>query len=241
MIGITECGDAGLDFSWVKQVPLTDFSVLITKNPNNRFIDEVLKVKDKVIVHATITGMGGTVVEPHVPPAYITLGQLSVLINKGFPKEQIVLRIDPIIPTEKGIRTALQVLDSARSLGIKRCRISILDMYKHVEARFRNAGITPPVYDLKQAYKDVLTALQPYMNHWEFEACAEGFPFKCGCISQKDADILNSSVVLMGNKGQRSGCLCPRNKSELLSCKSQCAHGCLYCYWSKDYTKGNEE
>ena len=109
MIGITECGDAGLDFSWVEQIPATDFSILITKNINDKFIDEVIKVKNKVIVHATITGMGGTVVEPRVPPAYISIGQLERLIAKGFPAEQIVLRIDPIVPTQKGINTAIRV------------------------------------------------------------------------------------------------------------------------------------
>lgn len=236
MIGITERGDAGLDFSWVEQVPNTDFSILITKNINNKFIDEVIKMKEKIIVNATITGMGGTVVEPRVPSVSVSIGQLEKLIAKGFPAEQIVLRIDPIIPTTKGINTALNVLEAANHLGIKRCRISILDMYKHVEARFKNAGIKVPVYDLKQAYEDVLKAIGPYMDKWEFEACAESFPFQTGCISQKDADILNNPVVLVGNKGQRKGCLCPRNKCELLSHRSQCQHGCLYCYWSTDYT-----
>lgn len=235
MIGITECGDAGLDFAWVPQIPALDFAVLITKNVNDRFIDEVLKVKNSVIIHATITGMGGSVVEPRVPTVSKSIQQLNKLINAGFSAEQIVLRIDPIIPTEKGIQTALRVLDAAKGLGIRRCRISILDMYNHVKARFRNANIPIPEYDLNQAYRDVLKALRPYMNDWEFEACAENFPFRLGCISQKDADILGSKVVLMGNKGQRTGCLCPRNKSELLSNRSQCPHGCLYCYWSKDY------
>jgi DNA repair photolyase len=123
MIGITECGDAGLDFSWVEQMPTMDFAILITKNVNDKFIKEVVKVKEKVIVHATITGMGGTVVEPRVPPVSISIGQLKRLINAGFPASQIVLRVDPIIPTPKGIRTATSVLDAAEGLGIKRCRV----------------------------------------------------------------------------------------------------------------------
>ncbi len=235
MIGITECGDAGLDFSWVAQMPAMDFAILITKNLNDKFIEEVMKVKDKVIVHATITGMGGTIIEPRVPPVFISIGQLNRLIQAGFPASQVVLRIDPIVPTPKGIRTALSVLEAADGLGITRCRISVLDMYNHVKARFRMANVPIPEYDLNQAYKDVAKAITPYMDKWEFEACAENFPFQLGCISQKDADILHGDVVLVGNKGQRKGCLCPRNKSEMLSHKSQCQHGCLYCYWSKDY------
>lgn len=236
MIGITECGDAGLDFSWVNQVPITDFSILITKNLNNKFIDEVLKVKHKVIVHATITGMGGSIIEPNVPKMEWSINQLKKLIDSGFPASQVVLRVDPIIPTESGINLATRVINAASGLGISRCRISVLDVYPHVQARFRQAGMEIQPYNLSDAYAAIVKALEPYKNIWEFEACAENVPFRLGCISQKDADILKSKVVLMGNKGQRRGCLCPRNKSELLSHKSQCPHGCLYCYWSKDYT-----
>ena len=125
-----------------------DFAILITKNINDRFIKEVLKVKDKVIIHATITGMGGSVIEPRVPPVFISIGQIKRLVEAGFPASQIVLRVDPIIPTTKGIKTATSVLDAAEGLGIKRCRISILDMYNHVKARFKNANIPIPEYDL---------------------------------------------------------------------------------------------
>jgi DNA repair photolyase len=237
MIGITESGDAGLDFSWVDQVPLMDFSVLITKNLNDKFIKNVINQKEKIIVHATITGMGGSIVEPKVPKPEWSLNQLKKLINSGFPAEQIVLRVDPIIPTESGINLAVRVIKAASGLGIRRCRISVLDLYKHVAIRFENAGIPVPNYNVAESYQKIIKALTPYMNEWEFEACAENVPFKLGCISQKDADILNSKVTLIGNKGQRRGCLCPRNKHELLTHRSQCPHGCLYCYWSSDYVE----
>ena len=51
MIGITECGDAGLDFSWVEQMPAMDFAILITKNVNDKFIKELERaLKEKEVL-----------------------------------------------------------------------------------------------------------------------------------------------------------------------------------------------
>lgn len=33
------------------------------------------------------------------------------------------------------------------------------------------------------------------------------------------------------NPQGRGGCLCLSCKTELLTCRAQCPHGCLYCYW----------
>lgn len=235
MIGITERGDAGLDFSWVNQIPAYDFAILITKNLNDKFIKHVLEYKNKLIVHATITGMGGTIIEPNVPKMEWSIAQLKKLIESGFPASQIVLRVDPIIPTESGINLATRVISSASGIGISRCRISVIDVYPHIQARFRRAGMDIQPTNLTEAYAAIEKALKPYQNSWEFESCAEGFPFKTGCISQRDVDILGAKVTLMGRKGQRPGCCCPANKSEMLNNKSQCPHQCLYCYWPKDY------
>lgn len=230
-IGITERGDAGLDFSWVEKVPETAFTILITKNLNDRFIKEVVKQKNKLIVHATITGMGGTQIEPNVPSVDWSINQLKNLIKAGFPACQIVLRIDPIFPTEKGLQTARSVLVKASGLGITRCRISIIDAYKHVVKRFAVAKLPFPKFDLQGAYDLVVKTFSPYFDRWDFEACAEGLTFRCGCISDRDAAILGIDVDLIGNKEQRRGCLCPQNKYELLSRCQQCEHKCLYCYW----------
>lgn len=58
-IEITEAGDAGVDLSWVDKMESVDGAVLITKCISPDFSDAALKFKDKVIIHATITGYGG--------------------------------------------------------------------------------------------------------------------------------------------------------------------------------------
>lgn len=66
-VGITERGDAGLDLSWADRLQHCLFAILITKNPNDKFISKVLTVTKPIIVHITCTGWGGTELEPHVP------------------------------------------------------------------------------------------------------------------------------------------------------------------------------
>lgn len=44
-IGITEAGDASLDYSWVNKLQEIDGAILITKNVTDKFIETVLKYK----------------------------------------------------------------------------------------------------------------------------------------------------------------------------------------------------
>lgn len=242
-IGITERGDAGIDFSWTKNIDECEFAILITKNINKLFISKVLHYKEKVIIHATITGFGGTVLEKNVPTLESSYTMLSALIDAGFPKEQIVLRVDPIIPTSKGIANAKKVLETISSLGIKRCRISFLDMYNHVKIRFAKNNVPLP-YDTFTAPKEMIelainTLENSFGNLYTFEACAEYVKCRVGCVSHKDADILGKEIIFESNIKQRKNCLCNSNKFELLNTKHPCIHNCLYCYW-QDQTPQKE-
>lgn len=238
-IGVTEAGDSGLDFSWINKIDKTSMTVLITKSVNDKFIENILKFKDKIILHATITGYGNTIVEPNVKDYKWSFNQLQKLIDKGFNKKQIVLRLDPIIPTPKGLLKAKEVLDyNKETVNIKRIRVSLIDMYNHVKQRFLDNGLKLP-YDnyFSPSYKMIENTqklLSLYDN--DFESCNEklivkGKSIQTGCISLKDLKILGLDFELSGLSYQRKGCLCPSNKYELLKNKKQCPHGCLYCYW----------
>lgn len=67
-IGITERGDAALNTSWKKWVENGQPAILITKNVK-KLIEEnkQLLLNGNVIIHTTITGLGGTRWEPNVP------------------------------------------------------------------------------------------------------------------------------------------------------------------------------
>ena len=64
----------------------------------------------KLIVHATCTGWGNTDLEPNVHDYKWQLAQLKKLIGAGFPTNHCVLRIDPIFPTNNGLKRVIEVL-----------------------------------------------------------------------------------------------------------------------------------
>lgn len=235
--GITERGDAGLDLSWAKKLDSVDAVILITKSLNNNFIRTAMSAKERVIIHATCTGYGGTILEPYVKEKEWTYNQMKALFSMGFPPEQVVLRIDPIIPTEKGITVACNVLDLFSDLPVKRVRYSFLDMYPHVRDRFREAKIKRPYGEDQftasaEMQRNAVNALNRYFNRYILESCAEYTPHQLGCISARDLRILDIQEELTAPARRiRKGCICPAGKTELLDSRAQCPHGCLYCYW----------
>lgn len=233
-VGITERGDAGLDYSWINK--LYDANIIITKQlyvNNSKLIDALLSNKEKIILHVTCTGYGGTVIEPHVPRPIEVHEGLIRLISLGFPVEQVVLRTDPIIPTKKGLQRVKEVWDLFKDTGVHRVRYSVIDMYPHVQKRFEKHELSLPfsTFIAPQMMIDDVRRLVIEYGYYNFEACAESLPTPTGCVSQKDIDILKLPEILSPGGMQRKGCLCCSGKTELLDNKNRCPSGCLYCYW----------
>lgn len=257
-IGITERGDAGLDYSWVDAVRNNEVNgcILITKCITDVFSKYVLDLYEngfKLIVHATTTGWGGTQIEPRVPSYKGQIAALKRMIGDGFPKENCVLRIDPIFPTSNGLKRVREVIEFAERSELMpiRIRVSVLDEYRHVKQRFISAGFQPIYGDtafqanIQQLRNtaDVLVGLSKQYGI-KFECCAENALVAAveqksenvcvatGCISYRDLKIMGCEYPRMEeNKQGRTGCHCLSCKKELLKSKSQCLNGCLYCYW----------
>ena len=248
-IGITEQGDAGLDFSWKEKLAKIDGAILITKNISDVFIKQILDSYNtfkNIILHCTCTSYGGGILEPNVPAYPIQLNQLKKLIDSGFPAENVVLRIDPIIPDN--LDSVKNMLDYAESINIlqsiNRIKISVFDDYKHVKERFTAAGLQTvyaekfyPSFQQMDNVNAFFKILKSRFPHLEISCCAEPYLNKqifkhTGCISEDDLKILglnNTSTSI--NPQNRKGCLCLDCKTELLCSKHRCAHKCLYCYW----------
>lgn len=232
--GITEAGDAGLDFSWVNK--LLNVNVIISKHltvENHNFIKYLVENSHKIILHCTCTGYGGTLIEPNVPSPFEVYDGVVSLIKKGFPVSQIVLRTDPIIPTNKGIARVEKIWDLFSDTGIERCRYSIIDMYPHVRERILNTYGTLPFEGFKAPDRMIENVKNAILNYkgYTFESCAEDLPEQLGCISYKDFSILGIPFNEETGGFQRKGCLCVAGKTELLNVKKQCASKCIYCYW----------
>ena len=242
MIGITERGDAGRDLSWSSKMNQVDGAILITKNVDNpEFVSEVSKHRN-VIVHATITGYGGTLLEPNVSTYEQTIAALSELI-KVQPANRVVLRVDPIIPTEKGLERAANVIKLARKTvpTIDRVRFSFMDLYLHVKGRFVGFGLKVP-WETKHAPEELqhnaICMLQTFEKQYNLtiESCGEAsttipHKWKVGCVSYRDYALLGLPHPIVSLSGQRASCLCLGSKKELLTVRGRCPNKCLYCYW----------
>lgn len=226
MVGITERGDAALDTAWLPWVKRGNPAILITKDPAKLLA--ILKSSDlsnpNIIIHCTITGWGGSILEPSVPsidssiPAYLDLASRSA-------NGRVVLRIDPIIPTPAGLTR----MHSVFKHRCTRLRISFLDNYPHVKARFLAAGIDPLPYDF---HAPLETRRQIWEDLGKPEVCAEpGLPCS-GCLSFMDIALFDIGLSYK-RKGQRPECQCLAEKVELLKGEGPCAHNCLYCYWKR--------
>ena len=248
-VGITEAGDAGIDLSWAKKLDAVNGAVLVTKNVTSGFISKVLENPTKLIIHATCTGYGGTAVEPNVPAWQTQASAVQKMVLEGFPKERVVIWVDPIIPTERGLERALEVIEFFMSRGFARYRLSVIDMYKHAQERFKAAGLPLPYGDSffpsKEQLADVDEMIREAREYWasfgrdparlRIESCAEpGLreTIPCGCVSSFDLALLGLDTSDVDSVGpQRPKCMCYSGKTELLAHKQRCPHGCLYCYW----------
>lgn len=237
-IGTCEAGEIAYNLDAFDR--LYKGNIIITKRLTDKLIEKLIEYKDKIILHLTVTGMGSTRIEPFVPNPQATLEKLQKLIDGSFPTDHIVLRVDPIVPTIKGINTATSVLRLFRGLGIKRVRISFLDNYKHVRERFKEIGVELYNGEFHAPLKERLKYLSAIKycaeecGYESVEACGEPGIESMPCLSQKDIDILGltEEIVLEGSAEQRKSCGCPANKSELLRVKPhRCENKCLYCYW----------
>lgn len=252
MFGITENGDASIDYTWVDKLNEVDGAILITKKLTDKFCEKVLEhIDENIIIHASCTGYGKTVLEPNLYTYQETIQKIKGLINSGFPSERIVLRVDPIIPTEKGIRIFQDVIKYSREIipDVHRIRISVIDMYPHVRQRFLDNDLPCPYGNNFQANKSMFLDLNKKIEELKekypelsFESCAEtNIPAASavGCVSVKDYEILGLEKPDESKKGQRKNCLCLGDKKDLLKYQYQKTgynhcYGCLYCYWKTE-------
>jgi hypothetical protein len=243
-IGVTERGDAGVHIKEVLEV-MPDYSgaILITKNPG--LILPHIETMDKMhpygnnkgyIIHCTITGYGGTALEPRVPKPAEAIYAYNKLVSK-LGGQRVVLRVDPIIPTDKGLEVAYDIIRQARG----RVRISFFDAYRHALARmsdgmqaklrtvYKGTNFHAPL-ELRLAAFNTIKDIMPVQTKL-IEVCGEpGIPCT-GCVSKYDLQVMGIEGDFDGRKGQRPACSCIVSKQEMLDHKGQCKHGCLYCYW----------
>ena len=230
---------------WVKRDKEFDFLLYITKVLNQRIINILTDEKSPwawmnkpSVLHLTVTGWGCSELEPNVPISLVEFNMLKKLLAAGFPKERVVLRIDPIIPTERGIDAFFFMVNMGIVKGISRYRSSIMQLYQHSADRLKGSEewneinniykgkFFPDIEELKRinfferikstidcARKDAAECYDTKELH--FESCATKLLSQCGfenigCMSEKDLLIngINPNDINVPIGNQRKACMC---------------------------------
>lgn len=252
-IGVTETYDPC--FVPDLESKLLDANVIITKRLTSSLKEVLLRNKHRCLLHYTITGNGGIPLEPKVDLWLNEMDKLVNLLESGWPPDQLVLRVDPIVPFLKySVANLYYVLHHYRLLisdeklwtseDPPRVRISMIDMYPHVRKRFKAAGIEVP-YSTFHAPQEYFNKIEELLSEFKynfiFESCAESrfsdeFIFKTGCVSAFDLSMMGQTDTDYELKlnGTRKGCICLVKKQILGVKPSRCPNRCLYCYWKED-------
>jgi DNA repair photolyase len=216
--------------------------VIWTKNPENLLNHDVLHNACKqypLFIHFTITGMGGTQLEPNVPPWREMTELLGPLVDYTGMPERVRIRFDPIVHFDLGdgntfcnIENFEQIAAEAHKRGISDFSISWVDAYKKVVSRLHkhdivNVPVSPAQWKKEFDWLEGKAAEYSIQLHG---CCVPGMPVS-HCI---DGDLLTKlhpaklPCSTKKAKGQRAACGC--TESFDIGWYNPCPHGCLYCY-----------
>ncbi|MDH7513342.1 MAG: DUF1848 family protein [Clostridiales bacterium] len=212
---------------------------------NRHKLRDYLAKYDQLYFHFTITGLGGSFIEPGVLLPEMALAQLETLVEMAGRPERVSLRFDPVVFwEERGRRlTNLTFFESlaprAASLGIKTVRFSFAQWYAKAKRRAARRGfryVDPPAEDKLEAARRLVGIAREH--GLSFFSCSQDFlaevpgirPSSCidGCLLR----TLHPSAEPASqgkDKSQRRECRCTESV-DIGSYIQSCPHCCLYCY-----------
>ena len=217
--------------------------VVWTKNPGVVLADsqllETLRGFAQLFFHVTVTGMGGTRLEPFSPCMAESLQALEGVVRLAGMPERMRVRFDPIVHLvlpEGRHYTNLPHFDDVVSacgrLDIPEVITSWMECYPKVRKRLEGNGVTP-----LQVREDTVKADARLMMD---RASAAGVRLT-GCCAPPlessrciDGELFNRLHPLglkcstAKARGQRPLCTCSTSRD--IGWYTPCAHGCLYCY-----------
>jgi len=217
--------------------------VIWTKNPvrmlGNTDLITVLKDYDQLFFHISVTGMGGTILEPGIPPAAEILKIFPSVVKLAKSPERVRVRFDPIVhlilPGGKNYSNIDQfnmVVEWSLKAGIRHMVLSWMQVYPKVKKRLFDHHIK--VIDISQddirkeadmllekAEKKEMTLHFCSTLPLKRSRCIDGF-----LLSRLHPDKERADTEKAG--GQRFLCGC--TKSWDIGWYYKCPGGCLYCY-----------
>ncbi|MGQ9513361.1 DUF1848 family protein [Thermodesulfitimonas sp.] len=215
--------------------------VVWTKFPDTVLVQlrSVLKEYAQVYVHLTITGLGGTVVEPRVPPPEKVLTQIPALIDFLGDPCRLRVRPDPLVVLRRkgeeieNLTAAQAVIREAAGCGVKAFSASFVALYPKVRQRLVRLGweaIVPTAAAQRRVWEE-LSRVAAANGATLYACCVPGLPVS-RCIDGALLTALHPAgekCRLDKARGQREECGCTHSV-DLGWYTMPCPSGCLYCY-----------
>lgn len=206
---------------------------------NHHRLNRLVKQYAQVFLHLTITGMGGTFLEPGIPSPLKVIATIQDIINLVGSPERVRLRFDPIVHLQfpdgtiySNLSFFESIVEIAQSNGIRNLITSWMTPYPKVLNRLKANGIQP----ILQSSDDILDE----WNQLKIKSEHAGLNLNACCMEQLpvssciDGDALTElhPMRLKASEekagGQRNRCGC--TKSWDIGWYKSCPGGCLYCY-----------
>ena len=206
---------------------------------------DALRAVENPFVGITITGLGGTALEPRVPStdeAFAALPELIALL-RGQP-ERILWRCDPLIQGRHTADLVARLCERAAALGLRSCIISLpatQSLKGDLTPQLAAAGVAPwPPGEGAAFVRQV--ASRAGEHGIRLAACAtpalegliqEGVIDRAQCISAVLAERLHPRGVQLGlpkDPHQRRACACVLSEDVGSYTEHVCQSGCGYCY-----------
>jgi len=214
-----------------------DFGPLLA---NRGGLRDALARYDQCYALFTITGLGGSALEPSVPPWPEAVEQLDALVAFVGDARRVAVRFDPIVHwTEAGaVRSNLPfaepIFRAVAERGITRVISSFAQMYDKVRRRDW-PWHDPPREEKVDIGRHLLALAGRY--GLSLRACCDPFLLEAGAAQSHciDAALLTAlhprglPADPRPDKGQRAGCGCTLSV-DIGSYRQRCPNGCLYCY-----------
>jgi hypothetical protein len=196
---------------------------------------------DQVFCHLTITGLGGTPLEPNIAPWPEVIAQLPELIRFAGDPRRVSVRYDPIVHWYEGgeirsnIPLAEPILRLTSVAGITAVRISFATLYGKVRRRkgWRWYDPTPGQrLEITRGLLDLARSLGLTLYSCSQSDLGQAGAAPSHCIDGELLSMLHPlhlPAATGKDPGQRPECGCTPS-IDIGSYLMSCPNGCRYCY-----------
>lgn len=222
----------------------TKFPSAILREPLRSFLISIQQQGVQVCLQLTITGMGGSFIEPGVPKCEDAVAQLPAVIALIGDARRIKLRIDPLLRCvdAAGVEHSNYylfepIMAACAKLGIEDFATSFVEnnQHKRVAARFKKLGYTLNAPDEAERL-EIASRLKEIAEKYgvNISACAvPGLPTS-HCLDADRLEQLHPTGLKLehGKKSKlgRELCGCCMDVNLGGWPPKKCPSGCKYCY-----------